>query len=113
MDTPVSSPAIRHLTTDTFNTEVLAAKKAVVDFWAEWCGPCRRFAPVFEQLSLEFPDVQFFKCNTDENPEIGQEFFIYSIPTTLFIIDGKVVHLESGAMTEDAFRTLLTSVFSA
>ncbi|HJJ35631.1 MAG TPA: thioredoxin [Methanocorpusculum sp.] len=112
METPVSSPEIRHLTEASFNKVILSAKKAVVDFWAEWCGPCRRFAPVFEQLSIEFPDVQFCKCNTDENQGIAQEFFIFSIPTTLFVRDGRVVHQISGAMTEEQFREVLTAVFA-
>lgn len=111
MDVPISSPPILHLTSSSFNQTILSCKKAVIDFWAEWCGPCRRFAPVFEELSKEFPEVQFCKCNTDENPDIAQEFFIFSIPTTLYIIDGKAVHFQSGALTEDQFRSVLTAVF--
>lgn len=111
MDIPVSSPPIQHLTSASFNQTLRSCKKAVIDFWAEWCGPCRRFAPVFEELSKEFPDVSFCKCNTDENPDIAQEFFIFSIPTTLYIKDGKAVHFQSGALTEEQFRTVLTAVF--
>lgn len=111
MSMPVSSPKIRHLTEASFNKVILSAEKAVVDFWEEWCGPCRRFAPVFEQVSVEFPDVQFCKCNTDENQSIAQDFFIFSIPTTLFVRNGRVVHQISGAMTEEQFREVMNAVF--
>ena len=111
METPISSSPILHLTSDSFNSVILSAEKAVVDFWAEWCGPCQSFAPVFETLSVEYPDVQFCKCSTDENPGIAQEFCIYSIPTVLFIKNGKVIHIESGAMSAEEFRTVLAEVF--
>ncbi|HJJ31823.1 MAG TPA: thioredoxin [Methanocorpusculum sp.] len=111
METPVSSAPVLHLTSASFNSVILSAEKAVVDFWAEWCGPCQRFAPVFEELSAGYPDVQFCKCNTDENPGIAQEFCIYSIPTVLFIKKGKVVHIESGAMSAEEFRRVLADVF--
>ena len=111
-DSPIAPKPILHLTSDSFNRTVRSFDRAVIDFWAEWCGPCRRLSPVFEAVSKEFPEIRFCKCNTDDCPDIAQELFIFSIPTVLFIKDGKTVHIESGAMSEEAFRTLLITVFA-
>lgn len=65
--------------------------RAVVDFYADWCGPCKMFAPVFESLSEEMPDVVFCKINVDESEELAIRFGVMSIPTVIAFKDGKSV----------------------
>jgi thioredoxin 1 len=80
---------------------------AVVDFWAEWCGPCRMIGPIIEQLAEENPDVNIGKVNVDENNELATKFGIRSIPTILIIRDGEIVDKVSGAKPIGEFQELL------
>ena len=83
-----------------FQSEVLASDKlTVVDFWAEWCGPCRAIGPVIEELSREYSGkVNVGKVNVDLNPSVSMNYGITSIPAILFIKDGKVVDKQIGAV---------------
>lgn len=83
-----------------FDTTVLKSDKlTVVDFWAEWCGPCRAIGPVVEELSKEYAGkVNIGKLNVDLNPNVSMNFGITSIPAILFIKDGKVVDKQIGAV---------------
>ncbi len=81
---------------DINNTKVLT----VLDFWAEWCAPCRALNPVIEQLTKEFPSVDIAKVNVDLNPSLSSQFGITSIPTLVFIKDGEVVDKQLGAQTK-------------
>ncbi|MEO7176261.1 MAG: thioredoxin [Saprospiraceae bacterium] len=73
----------------------------VVDFWAEWCGPCRMVGPIIEELATEYDGkVMIGKVNVDENPEISMKYGIRSIPTILFIKDGEVVDKQVGATSK-------------
>src|ERR671934_452637 len=86
-------PGTIHLTETNFDEALVATPSLVmVDFWAEWCGPCRRIAPVLEHLA-EASDgrVMLAKVNVDQNPGLAARYGIRSIPTILFITDGKVV----------------------
>jgi thioredoxin 1 len=86
--------------TDTnFQTEVLSSDKlSVIDFWAEWCGPCRAIGPVIEELSKDYAGkVNVGKVNVDQNPQLSINYGITSIPAILFIKDGKVVDKQVGA----------------
>jgi thioredoxin 1 len=77
---------------------------SVVDFWAEWCGPCRAIGPVIEELSKEYEGtVKIGKVNVDHNPQISMNFGITSIPAILFIKDGKVVDKLVGAQPKSNF----------
>jgi thioredoxin 1 len=102
--------ATKHLTTDDF-TEVASADGIVlVDFWAAWCGPCVRFAPVYERVSEKHPDIVFAKVDTEAEPVLAQEFAIRSIPTIMAIRDGVVVFQQAGALPEQALESLITQV---
>ncbi|TKK71939.1 thioredoxin [Ilyomonas limi] len=88
------------LTDSNFQTQVLESDKlTVVDFWAEWCGPCRAIGPVIEELSKEYDGrINVGKVNVDQNPDLSVNYGITSIPAILFIKGGKVVDKQIGAV---------------
>ena len=91
-----------------FDKEVLkSGVPVVVDFWAEWCGPCRRFSPTIEELSKEYTKLKFCALNTDENNEIAQKYNIMSIPTVLLFKNGSVNAMSVGAIPKDALKRWL------
>ncbi|MCL4141120.1 UNVERIFIED_CONTAM: hypothetical protein GTU68_039966 [Idotea baltica] len=76
-------------------------KLSVVDFWAEWCGPCRMITPIIEELSEEYKDKAVIgKVNVDQNPEVSMKYGVRSIPTILYIKNGEVIHKQVGATTK-------------
>ena len=83
---------VKHLSADTFTSEVLQASGVVVvDFWAEWCGPCRMLGPVLEKLSDTMPEVKFCKSNVDEDREHAVQMGITNIPAVYVFKNGKAV----------------------
>ena len=89
-------------------TNEFSDKIIVIDFWAVWCSPCKLFAPIFEKLQQEYyKDFIFGKINVDENPLIAQSFGISSIPTTLFIKEGKLLRKFVGVMNYETLRQFL------
>ena len=99
--------AIVELTKENFEQAVTDNAFVIVDFWAPWCGPCRSFAPVFEKVSEDHPDVVFAKVNTEEEREIAMHFQIRSIPTLMIFRDKIIIFSEAGALPEGAFRDLV------
>ncbi|AKG91745.1 thioredoxin [Geoglobus ahangari] len=92
------------LNENTFDEEINKDKLVIVDFWAEWCMPCRMLTPILEKLEKEFTDVEFAKLNTDENPNVAFKYGIFSIPTVLMFYKGEVVNSFVGAMPESVVR---------
>jgi len=98
------------LTRETFERTVSADGIVLVDFWADWCGPCRRFAPVFEQASEDNPDVVFAKVDTEAEPALAGALRITSIPTLMAFRDGVLVFAQPGALPRSALDELITAV---
>ncbi|GAB2514686.1 thioredoxin [Nocardiopsis aegyptia] len=90
---------VKHVTDDTFKADVLASDKPVlVDFWADWCGPCKQMAPVLDKLAEEYGDkIEIVKLNTDENPNTPRDYNVMSLPTMNVYKDGEVVKQIIGA----------------
>ena len=96
----------------SFPEFVKVSRNAVVDVWAEWCGPCRRVAPVIEELSEEFTgQVSFAKCNSDESPGVSGRFMITAIPTLLFFSGGQLCDRLTGAYPKENIRQRIISAF--
>jgi len=76
--------------------EIPKTGKVVIDFYAIWCGPCKKLGPFFGQLSLEFPDITFLKVNTDDAEDLTKHFDISALPTVLFINNGEVLSIVKG-----------------
>jgi thioredoxin 1 len=97
-------------TTDTFDELVEDDGIVLVDFWAAWCGPCRQFAPVFEQASEQHPDIRFAKVDTEAERELAARAAITSIPTLMAFREGILVYARPGALPAPALEQLITAV---
>jgi thioredoxin 1 len=99
--------AVVELTKDNFEEVVPNNSFVIVDFWAPWCGPCRSFAPTYDKVSGDHPDIVFAKVNTEEEREIAGHFQIRSIPTLMIFREKIIIFSEAGALPESAFRELV------
>lgn len=98
------------LTKDTFDDTVQNNETVIVDFWAEWCGPCRMFAPIFEEASEKYDDIVFAKVDTDAEQELAMQFGIRSIPTLMVFRDQIVLFAQPGALPGHVFEDLISQV---
>src|SRR4051812_24906551 len=105
----MSSPAIQHVTDDTFDPEVLKSDTPVlVDYWAEWCGPCKAIAPILEEVAKDYgPRVQIAKMNVDENRDVPAKFGIRGIPTLMLFKDGQLAATKVGALSKSQLTSFL------
>ena len=99
--------AVVELNKESFQDAVAGSDFVIVDFWAPWCGPCRSFAPTYEKVSEDHPDIVFAKVNTEEEQEIAQHFKIRSIPTLMIFREKVIIFSQPGALPESGFRDLL------
>ncbi len=95
------------LTKDNFEEIITGNDMVMVDFWAPWCGPCRSFAPVYEEASVKYPDIVFAKVNTEEQQEIAAHFQIRSIPTLMIFREKIIIFSQPGALPGSALDQLV------
>lgn len=95
---------------ETFQSTVDDNDIVLIDFWAEWCGPCRSFGPTFEKASESYPNVVFAKVDTEAHQDLAGAFEIRSIPTLMAFKDQMVVFSQPGALPEDALTDLIDQI---
>lgn len=98
------------LTKETFDETIRDHDTVFVDFWAEWCGPCRSFAPTFEAASNQHEDIVFAKVDTEDQPELAQMFGIRSIPTLMVFRDQIILYAQPGALPGNLLDDLIGQV---
>ncbi|NHN57171.1 thioredoxin [Calidifontibacter sp. DB0510] len=102
--------ATRALTAEDFSSTITSNDIVLVDFWADWCGPCKMFAPVYEAASEENSDVVFGKVDTEDQRELGAALEISSIPTVMAFRDGIMVFAQAGALPAPMLKDLIQQV---
>jgi len=107
----MSSDLIKHVSDASFDSDVLKTSGPVlVDYWAEWCGPCKMIAPILDDLSSEYKGkLQIAKMNVDENSETPAKFGIRGIPTLMLFKDGEVVATKVGALSKSQLAAFIDS----
>ncbi|MBO9667681.1 MAG: thioredoxin [Bdellovibrio sp.] len=99
--------SVMEVTKDNFKEIVEQNQIVIVDFWAVWCGPCKRFAPIYDAVAAKHPDIKFIKINTDEQPEIAASFEVKSIPTLAVIKEQAIIFVQPGAVNEEVLEAIV------
>lgn len=100
-ETKMETKEPSNLSSDNFEKTINSGKPVIVDFWAEWCAPCRYMLPVFEKLAMKYGDKMVFgRLNVDKNGEIAKKYQVFSIPTFIIFVKGKPVDMVIGAVGE-------------
>lgn len=96
------------ITPDNYQSEVVDYKgKVVMDFWAEWCGPCKMLAPVIHELAQDMPDVKFVKVNVDNNMQLAMSYKVANIPTLVLVENGEAVRRSVGFASKSEVRAFV------
>lgn len=98
------------LTEKNFSETIENNDIVIIDFWAEWCGPCKAFGPIFEKVAKEYSDITFAKVNTETEQGLAGHFQIRSIPTLIILKEKVVVFNQAGALPEEAFADIIKQV---
>ena len=95
------------LNKNNFDSAIKSEKPVLLDFYADWCGPCRMVLPIVEEIAGERDDIVVAKVNVDDEPELAERFGVFSIPTLVIMKDGEIIHQSSGARPKAQILNLL------
>lgn len=102
--------ATEEITSQNFEETITQNDIVMIDFWAPWCGPCRSFAPIYEKVSENHPDIVFAKVNTEEEQELAAHFQIRSIPTLMIFREQVILFAQPGMVGEAALEQIISQV---
>ena len=103
---PKIEPGIIDLDDSNFDKTISSDNPTLVDFWAEWCGPCKSMHPIFERMSNKFPNVKFARVNVDSNQNISMKYAVQSIPTFIMFKSGQIIDKMMGAVGEPGINMI-------